>query len=168
MDLDRDGIRQIERIGRLAFDQLGEHGNVREQRADVTDDHACLFRIGGYDENCSSLTGCEEFSILIEAGQEDCTQRKDEGLASAPPTHQPGLGRRLLRWLTAAGALLENGELIVCHLQSEQRSEECAPSGPSGRIAEEPGSKQIRISHGLENIHRGPSTSSSVRLVASK
>src|SRR2546430_14291076 len=108
MDLDRDGIRQIERIGRLAFDQLGEHGDVREQRADVTDDHACLFRIGGYDENCSSLTGCEEFSILIEAGQEDCAQRKYERLASAAPTHKPSFDCSVLRRRTAPGALFEH------------------------------------------------------------
>src|SRR5215831_3285958 len=144
MDLDRDGIRQIERIGRLALDQLGEHGDVREQRADITEDHACLLRIGGYDEDGSALTRSQVAAIVEEAREVNGAERKDEALASAAPTHEPGLGCRLRRRHIAAGALFENGKLVVCHFQSEQRSEECTPSGPRRQLAK-PRRKEIRV-----------------------
>jgi hypothetical protein len=106
MDLDRDGIRQIERIGRLALDQLGEHGDVREQRADITEDHACLLRIGGYDEDGSALTRSQVAAIVEKASEKDRAQRKDEALSSAPPAHEPSLSGGLRRWGTAPRAML--------------------------------------------------------------
>ena len=60
-------------------------------------------------------------AIVEKASEKDRAQRKDEALASAAPTHEPGLGCRLRRRYIAAGALFENGKLVVCHFQSEQR-----------------------------------------------
>src|SRR5262245_66194315 len=112
MDLDRDGIRQIERIGRLALDQLGEHGDVREQRADITDDHACLLRIGGYDEDGSALTRSQVAAIVEEAREINGAERQDEALTGAPPTDEPSFSSGYGWWRVAPGAFFEDGQLF--------------------------------------------------------
>jgi hypothetical protein len=62
---------------------------VREQRADVTNDHACLLRIGGYDEDGSAFTRSQVAAIVEEAREINGAERKDEALAGAAPTHEP-------------------------------------------------------------------------------
>src|SRR5262249_17177055 len=119
MDLDRDGIRQIERIRRLALDQLGEHGDVREQRADITDDHACLLRIGGYDEDGSALTRSQVAAIVEEAREEHGAERQDERFAGAPAPNEPSFSSGCRWWGVAPGAFFEDKLLFWRHGQCE-------------------------------------------------
>ena len=72
MDLNGSAAVEIKAIGSFALGHLGQHRDVGQQCAHVAENDAGLLAVGGYDEDCSSLTGCEEFSVLIEAGQEDC------------------------------------------------------------------------------------------------
>jgi hypothetical protein len=56
----------------------------------------------------------------------------------------------LLRWRIAPGALLENGKPLARHLQGEQRSEECTPSGPRRWLAK-PRCEEIPVVHCIED-----------------
>jgi hypothetical protein len=52
-------------------------------------------------------------AIVEKASEKDSAQRKDEALASAPPTHEPSFSSGLLRRGTAPSAPFEYGQLIV-------------------------------------------------------
>jgi hypothetical protein len=55
---------------------------MRVSNARITDDHARLLRIGGYDEDGSALTRREFLGLLLR------TQREDERLARRPQINQ--------------------------------------------------------------------------------
>jgi hypothetical protein len=94
-----------------------------------------LLPVGGDHHDGAAFAGSEVWRPYEKAGEENRAQCKDETLAGTASADEPSLEERRCRRCRTARALLEDGELIRCQWQSEQRSEKCEPRLPRRAVA---------------------------------
>ncbi|MGH1590789.1 hypothetical protein ACRBEV_23555 [Methylobacterium phyllosphaerae] len=108
--------------------------------------------VGGDDQDGRPLARLKVSAVVPEAGEVDGDQSQHEGLTGAAPADEPCFGAGGLRSLRAARTGAVDRGFGLGQRQAEQGAYEASPGCPGVGILE-PRRKQLRVGHGLKQVH---------------